>query len=146
MHFPVCITSLSSQELPWIEYKDRGDISGRYPVYIHNFTNFEPTEERPNPPRVFLYYYYNEIPQYPEVECKDRGCWVISTRSRSLFRVLRFSPIIWKQRFPRKEVFVWSQVYGFYILFSAKLSGVHIKARGFSGNALLFGGKNIGLN
>ena len=36
------------------------------------------TVERKNPPRVFLYFYYNEMAHYPERECKDRGCWIIS--------------------------------------------------------------------
>ena len=45
---------------------------------MRNFTDFRPTKDRQNPPRVFLYFYYNEIPEYPEKECKDRGCWIIS--------------------------------------------------------------------
>ena len=31
-----------------------------------------------NPPKAYLYHYINEVPQYPETECKERGCWVIS--------------------------------------------------------------------
>ena len=28
-------------ELPFMEYKNKGDLSGKYPVYIHEFENFE---------------------------------------------------------------------------------------------------------
>ena len=66
------------QELPWVEYKNKGDVSGRYPVYYHNLTI--PNVERPVPPRAFLYFYINEIPEYPEKECRDRGCWIISKK------------------------------------------------------------------
>ena len=55
--------------MPYIKYEKKGNLTGRYPVY-HRLT-----EEGK---RVFLYYYINEIPEYPEKECKDRGCWVIS--------------------------------------------------------------------
>ena len=29
------------QDLPYMEYKNKGDLSGKYPVYIHAFENFE---------------------------------------------------------------------------------------------------------
>ena len=61
-----------------MSYENLGDVSGKYPVYVHNMTNFSPTKERKDPLKVFLYFYYNEIPHYPEKECKDRGCWIIS--------------------------------------------------------------------
>ena len=30
-----------NQDLPYMEYKNKGDLSGKYPVYIHAFENFE---------------------------------------------------------------------------------------------------------
>ena len=74
----------SFKELPWIEYENAGDISGRYPVYYHNLT--APSPERWIPPRAFLYFYRNEIPDYPEQECRDRGCWIISKKMFRKFR------------------------------------------------------------
>ena len=66
------------EELPWISYEKQGDISGKYPVYVHYFEDFVSHPERRSPPRVFLYFYLNEIEGYPEAECVERGCWIIS--------------------------------------------------------------------
>ena len=64
--------------MPWIEYENKGDISGRYPVYVHYFEDFVRHPDKRSPPRAFLYFYLNEIPAYPEKECRERGCWIIS--------------------------------------------------------------------
>jgi hypothetical protein len=29
------------EDLPYIEYKNKGDLTGTYPVYVHQFENFE---------------------------------------------------------------------------------------------------------
>ena len=44
--------------MSWMEYlKKPGELSGKYPVYLHKFSPWTPRKERPYPPRVFLYYY-----------------------------------------------------------------------------------------
>ena len=66
-------------KLPWIEYDSRKygkELGKRYPVYNHTFP-FTPTPYKTIPPRSFLYYYINDIPEYPERQCKERGCWMI---------------------------------------------------------------------
>lgn len=64
--------------MSYMEYLKQGNLTGKYPVYLHKFDPWVPRKERIYPPRVFLYFYLNENPQYPEVECKERGCWIIS--------------------------------------------------------------------
>ena len=70
------------EELPWVSYEKRGDISGKYPVYVHYFEDFVSHPQRRPPPRAFLYFYVNEMENYPEKECVERGCWIISRRIR----------------------------------------------------------------
>lgn len=43
--------------MSYMEYLKKGDLSGRYPVYLHKFNPWTPRKERIFPPRVFLYYY-----------------------------------------------------------------------------------------
>ena len=69
------------EELPWVSYEKRGDISGKYPVYVHYFEDFVSHPQRRPPPRAFLYFYVNEMENYPEKECVERGCWIISRNS-----------------------------------------------------------------
>ena len=66
------------EELPWVSYEKRGDISGKFPVYVHYFEDFVSHPQRRPPPRAFLYFYVNEMENYPEMECVERGCWIIS--------------------------------------------------------------------
>ena len=56
-------------------------MNGDFPVYGHTFQNFTPTEYKTHAPKSYLYYYINENPKYPEVECKEQGCWIISKYS-----------------------------------------------------------------
>ncbi len=32
------------EDLPFIEYEKKGKLSGKYPVYFHDFVDFTPTE------------------------------------------------------------------------------------------------------
>ena len=54
------------------------ELNGDFPLYEHVFSNFTPTEFKTIPPKAYLYYYINEVPNYPEVTCKKKGCWIIS--------------------------------------------------------------------
>lgn len=67
--------------MPTLKYKGKmvpKEVEGKYPVYLHKFQKFTPSNDRPYPPPVYLYYYINENPNLPEHECKKRGCWIIS--------------------------------------------------------------------
>ena len=81
--------------MSWLEYaKNHGQLAGKYPVYLHKFQNFVPSKDRPSPPRVFLYFYLNENPKYPEQECSERGCWIISKLLVSMLDIVFNSVLI----------------------------------------------------
>ena len=92
------------EELPWVSYEKRGDISGKFPVYVHYFEDFVSHPQRRPPPRAFLYFYVNEMENYPEMECVERGCWIISRNCININQLNKNNIIFWRYvwRYPRK--------------------------------------------